>query len=33
LGFPQGPRLGSFVKVYGPTETLELITQALNRTA
>lgn len=31
LGFPNGPRLGSFVKVYGPTDTLELITQALQR--
>lgn len=31
LGFPQGPRLGSFVQVYGVPETLGLITQSQSR--
>lgn len=31
LGFSNGPRLGSFVKIYGPTETLELVRQAEKR--
>jgi lysyl-tRNA synthetase class 1 len=31
LGFPQGPRLGTFVKVYGVDETLGLVEKALLR--
>ena len=31
LGQSQGPRFGSFVAIYGPNETADLIEGALNR--